>query len=165
MSRYSGSGWEGSPEAGTPYGMRRRFLLASDETPCTAPPWGTLAAVNYNTGRIAWSVPLGSWPRPRSHPQPARQGAINLGGPMATAGGLVFEGSTLDKHLRAFDALTGKLLWSAALPFSSPATPMTYLGSDGRQYVVIAAGGHAKLLATRGETLVAFALPRAHKSP
>lgn len=82
---------------------------------------------------------------------------------MATAGGLVFEGSTLDKRLRAFDARTGKLLWSASLPFTSPATPMTYLGADGRQYVVIAAGGHAKLLDSRGEMLVAFALQGPHK--
>lgn len=164
-SRYSGPGWEGSPQAGTPYGMRRRFLLAPDETPCVLPPWGTLTAVNYNTGRIAWRVPLGTWPRPRSHAQPARYGAVNLSGPMATAGGIVFEGSTLDNRLRAFDALTGKLLWSASLPFPAPATPMTYLGADGRQYVVIASGGHAKLLDSRGETLVAFALPRARKSP
>lgn len=165
MSKYSGQGWEGSAQAGTPYGMRRRFLLAADETPCIPPQWGTLTAVSYNTGKVAWTVPLGSWPRPQSHPQPARYGAMNLSGPMATAGGLVFEGSTLDKRLRAFDALTGKLLWSASLPFAAPATPMTYRGADGRQYVVIAAGGHAKFLSSRGETLVAFALPRAHKSP
>jgi membrane-bound PQQ-dependent dehydrogenase (glucose/quinate/shikimate family) len=164
-TRYPGrEGWEDGRQTGAPYGMVRRFLLAPDETPCTPPPWGTLTAVNYDTGRIAWSVPVGSWPRPRSHPQPARYGAVNLGGPMATAGGLVFEGSTLDKRLRAFDAHTGKLLWSAPLPFGSPATPMTYLGGDGRQYVVIAAGGHARLLDSRGETLVAFALPDAHNS-
>lgn len=163
--RYAGRGWGGGPQTGTPFGMRRRFLLAPDETPCTPPPWGTLTAVNYEAGKIAWSVPLGSWPRPRSHPQPSRYGAINLGGPMATAGGLVFEGSTLDRRLRAFDARTGKLLWSASLPFASPAVPMTYLGADGRQYVVIAAGGHAKLLDSRGETLVAFALPQARTAP
>lgn len=159
---YSGRGWGGGPQTGAPYGMRRRFLLAPDETPCTPPPWGTLTAVDYDSGKLAWSVPLGSWPRPQSHPQPAKYGAINLGGPMVTAGGLVFEGSTLDKRFRAFDARTGKLLWSAPLPFSSPAVPMTYLGADGRQYVVIAAGGHAKLLSSRGETLVAFALPGPH---
>lgn len=163
-TRYSGQGWEDGSQAGAPYGMERRFLLAADETPCTPPPWGTLTAVHYDTGRISWSVPLGSWPRPRSHPQPARYGAINVGGPMATAGGIVFEGSTLDKRLRAFDARSGRLLWSAPLPFSSPATPMTYLGADGRQYLVIAAGGHTKLLDSRGETLVAFALPDAHNS-
>jgi len=161
---YTGRGWEGGPQLGAPYGMERRFLEAPDETPCTPPPWGTLTAVNYDTGKIAWSVPLGLWPRPRSHPQPAKYGAINLGGPMATAGGIVFEGSALDEQFRAFDARTGKLLWSAPLPFASPATPMTYLGADGRQYLVIAAGGHAKLLDSRGETLVAFALPRADNS-
>lgn len=159
---YSGRGWGGGPEAGAPFGMRRRFLMAPDETPCTPPPWGTLTAVDYDAGKIAWSVPLGSWPRPRPHPQPAEYGAINLGGPMATGGGLVFEGSTLDKRVRAFDARTGKPLWSASLPFSSPAVPMTYLGADGRQYVVIASGGHAKLLSSRGERLVAFALPSTH---
>jgi len=160
-SRYSWrQGWEGGPQIGAPYGMQRRFLLAPDQSPCTPPPWGTLTAVNYDSGKIAWSVPLGSWPAPPGHPQPATDGAVNFGGPIATAGGLVFEGSTLDKSFRAFDARTGKLLWSASLPFSSPAVPMTYLGADGRQFVVIAAGGHAKLLTARGETLVAFALPR-----
>ncbi|MGH8127456.1 MAG: pyrroloquinoline quinone-dependent dehydrogenase [Gammaproteobacteria bacterium] len=156
---YSGRGWDGGPQTGVPFGMRRRLPVASpDGTPCNPPPWGTLTAVNYNTGEVAWSVPLGSWPWP--HPLPSKYGAFNMGGPIATAGGLIFEGSTMDNQFRVFDASTGKLLWSASLPFTSPATPMTYLGADGRQYVVIASGGHAKIPLPRGETLVAFALPK-----
>lgn len=162
-TRYSGEGWGGGPQTGARFGMRRRFLVGPDDAPCTPPPWGTLTAVSYDSGRIAWSVPLGSWSLP--HPLPARYGSLNLGGPIATAGGLIFEGSTLDKRFRAFDASTGKLLWSAPLPYSSPATPMTYLGADGRQYVVIASGGHAKLPSAHGEVLVAFALPRARTPP
>ena len=145
-------------EVGAPYGMTRRFWQAPDQSPCITPPWGTLTAVNYDEGRIVWSVPLGSWPLP--HRLPEKYGAINLAGPMVTAGGLVFEGSTLDNYIRAFDARNGRLLWKARLPYSAPATPMTYLGSDGRQYVVIAAGGHPKMPLPRGDAIVGFALPR-----
>lgn len=150
-------GPEYADQSGTPYALSREFLLTPSKTPCTAPPWGTLTAVDYNAGKIAWSVPLGDWfGIPQS--QADRSGAINLAGPMATAGGLVFEGSTLDRYLRAFDARTGRLLWKTELPFSAPATPMTYLGANGRQYLVIAAGGHPKMPGPSGDALVAFTL-------
>ena len=144
-------------QRGSPYALSREFLLSPSRTPCNPPPWGTLTAVEIATGKIRWETPVGSWPFPK--PQATAWGGINLAGPMATAGGLVFDASTTDKLLRAFDAQTGKLLWAGALPFTSPATPMTYLAPNGRQYVVIASGGHGKLSTELGDALVAFALP------
>ncbi|MGH9542686.1 MAG: PQQ-binding-like beta-propeller repeat protein, partial [Terriglobales bacterium] len=149
-ARRAHPGPEYAAQSGTPYGLSREFLLTAQQVPCNRPPWGRLVAVDYNAGKIAWSTPLGSWA--------GQSGGINLAGPLATGGGLVFEGSTLDRYLRAFDAHTGRLLWQTELPFSSPATPMTYLGADGRQYLVIAAGGHPKMPGATGDALVAFAL-------
>ncbi|MBS0374268.1 MAG: pyrroloquinoline quinone-dependent dehydrogenase [Proteobacteria bacterium] len=142
---------------GTPYGMRRDLLRSPLGLPCTAPPWGALVAVDVARGRIAWRVPLGTlgdmaWPLRFLHGSPA------IGGPIVTAGGLVFVGAASDDYLRAFDIGTGQELWKGRLPAGGQATPMTYV-LDGRQYVVIAAGGHAGLGTTRGDSLVAFALP------
>ena len=151
-------GPEYADQQGTPYALSREFLLTPKKLPCAPPPWGMLTAVNFNTGKIAWSVPLGDWfGLPTAVAE--RDGALNLAGPIVTAGGLVFDASSLDRHLRAFDARTGRLLWQADLPFTAPATPMTYMGADGRQYVVIAAGGHPKLPGDVGDALLAFALP------
>jgi quinoprotein glucose dehydrogenase len=143
---------------GTPYGMRRDLLRSPLGLPCTAPPWGALVAVDVAHGRIAWRVPLGTlgdmaWPLRLVHGAPA------IGGPIVTGGGLVFVGAAADDYLRAFDIGTGRELWKGRLPAGGQATPMTYV-LDGRQYVVIAAGGHAGLGTTRGDSLVAFALPK-----
>lgn len=134
---------------GTPYVMRRRLILGPAGLPCTPPPFGSLVAVNLTTGAIAWSVPLGT--------MGGFPGSPNLGGPIATAGGLVFIGATLDRQLRAFDIETGKELWSASLPAGARATPMTY-EAGGRQYVVIAAGGGGPF--GTGDAIIAFALPK-----
>ena len=134
---------------GTPYVMRRRVILGPAGLPCTPPPWGALVAVNLSTGGIAWTVPLGA--------MGGVPGSPNLGGPIATAGGLVFIGATLDRQLHAFDIETGKELWSAALPAGARATPMTY-EAGGRQYVVIAAGGGGPF--GTGDAIIAFALPK-----
>ena len=129
-----------------------------DGYPAVKPPWGTLNAVDLNKGTIAWQIPLGE------HPELVAQGmrntgSWNYGGPIVTAGGLVFIGATnYDKKFRAFDAKTGKLLWETTLPFAGNATPATY-EVNGRQYVVIAAGG-GKRGAPSGGTYVAFALSR-----
>jgi quinoprotein glucose dehydrogenase len=140
----------------------RRFLLGPKTgLPCTPPPWGTLTAVRAATGEIAWQVPLGQLSWAAKMPDAARWGSIALGGPIVTAGGLVFTAGTLDAAIYAFDVATGKQLWKGTLPTSARATPMTYLGSDGRQYVVIAAGGHGIPEGLPlGDSLVAFALPR-----
>jgi quinoprotein glucose dehydrogenase len=150
-----------APQSGTPYGLFRRFLQSPSGLPCTAPPWGTLTAVDLTEGKIRWQVPLGSMQDFGKKHQPIAPGSINLGGPIATAGGLVFIAGTFDPFIRAFDVETGKELWKARLPNSGHATPMTYrLGSNGKQYVVVAAGGHPKITEeSLGDALVAFALP------
>jgi quinoprotein glucose dehydrogenase len=149
---------------GTPYFMRRRLLLAPSRIPCTPPPFGKLVALSLRTGRLLWDVPLGSMetlvqPPGTGTDALATLGSPNLGGPIATAGGLVFIAATLDRHLRAFDIETGRELWRRPLPAGGKATPMTYRGSDGRQYVVIAAGGDGEAFGA-GDELLAFALPR-----
>ena len=134
---------------GTPYIMRRRIILGPTGLPCTPPPFGSLVAVNLNTGGIAWNVPLGT--------MGGVPGSPNLGGPIITAGGIVFIGATLDRAFRAFDVETGRELWKADLPAGARATPMTY-EAGGRQFVVIAAGGGGPFGA--GDAIIAFALPR-----
>jgi membrane-bound PQQ-dependent dehydrogenase (glucose/quinate/shikimate family) len=151
---------EYAQQAGSPYLMFRRFLQSPSHLPCTSPPWGTLAAVDLAQGRVRWQVPLGSM-RDFGGAHPAvPPGSLTLGGPIVTASGLIFIAGTLDASLHAVDVETGKELWTGALPASGHATPMTYkLSASGKQYVVIAAGGHAKISEERlGDTLVAFAL-------
>jgi quinoprotein glucose dehydrogenase len=146
-------------QRGTPYALVRRLLLGPKaRLPCTPPPWGTLTAVRAATGDIAWQVPLGKFPE--SAPDAAQWGSIALGGPIVTAGGLVFTAGTLEAAIYAFDVQSGRQLWTGQLPTSARATPMTYRGPDGRQYVVIAAGGHGVPFGPPlGDYLVAFALP------
>jgi quinoprotein glucose dehydrogenase len=134
------------------YGMYRSFLFSPSGAPCNAPPWGTTEAVDLFTGKIVWDVPLGTMVAGKS------TGSINLGGPMATAGGLIFTSATIDPHLHAFDSDSGKELWNCELPAAAQATPMTYVWK-GRQYVVIAAGGHGKLGSKQGDYVIAFTLP------
>jgi quinoprotein glucose dehydrogenase len=130
-----------------------------DGYPAVRPPWGTLNAIDLNTGDYAWTIPLGE------HPDLAAKGvkntgSENYGGPIVTAGGVVFIGATIhDRMFRAFDKATGTLLWSAPLPFSGNATPATY-EADRRQFVVIAAGGGKSASGGSGGVYVAFALPR-----
>jgi quinoprotein glucose dehydrogenase len=147
-------------QAGTPWAVRREPLLSPWGLPCTAPPWGTLVDVDLERNRIVWQVPLGStegftpWPLVRDFGMPG------MGGPVVTAGDLVFVGAAMDSYLRAFDIETGRELWKHKLPAGGQATPMTYrAGSDERQYVVISAGGHGPLGTPRGDYVIAFALP------
>jgi membrane-bound PQQ-dependent dehydrogenase (glucose/quinate/shikimate family) len=129
--------------------------------PCQAPPWGTLNAVDLASGERAWRVPLGEIDALTRRGVP-KTGTQSLGGGIVTKGGLVFIGATVDKRFRAFDAQTGEELWSAALPANAHATPATYEGRSGRQYVVIAAGGGGflrELSADLSDSLIAFALP------
>ena len=128
-----------------------------DGYPGVVPPWGTLTAINLNTGEFAWRIPLGEYPELAAKGM-KDTGTENYGGPVVTAGGLVFIGATnFDKTFRAFDKSTGKLLWQSALPFSGNATPVTY-EVNVRQYVVIAAGGGKDLRSKSGGVYVAFAL-------
>jgi quinoprotein glucose dehydrogenase len=150
-------------QAGTPYAMRREPLLSPWGLPCTAPPWGTLVSVDLRRNRIVWQVPLGSTEGVGPWFAPTRDfGMPNMGGPIATAGDLVFVGAALDSYFRAFDIETGRELWKHRLPAGGQATPMTYrAGRNQRQFVVIAAGGHGVLNTPRGDYVIAFALPAA----
>jgi quinoprotein glucose dehydrogenase len=150
-----------SDEAGTPFGVKRETIVSPLGLPCNPPPWGMLHAIDMHDGHILWDVPLGTTEDmfPLSQYLLGKTGTPNLGGPIATAGGVVFIGAAMDDYLRAFDARTGKELWRGRLPAGGQATPMTYVWK-GRQYVVIAAGGHEKLNTKRGDTVLAFALPQ-----
>jgi glucose dehydrogenase len=144
--------------------MKYRFtgyhkFLDPEGYPAVLPPWGTLNAINLNTGEYAWKIPLGQYPDLAAKGQ-KDTGSENYGGPIVTAGGLVFIGATnFDKKFRAFDKSTGELLWEATLPFAGNATPVTY-EVNGRQFVVIAAGGGKDPKSSSGGVYVAFALPR-----
>jgi quinoprotein glucose dehydrogenase len=146
-------------QRGAPYAMLRRFLQSPSDLPCGVPPWGTLTAVDMNEGKVRWQVPLGNMHDFGGKHGTVPPGSISLGGSIVTAGGLVFIAGTTEPHIRAFDVETGKELWSAEIPASGNATPMTF-SSGGKQFVVVAAGGHRAITEEgQGDALVAFALP------
>jgi quinoprotein glucose dehydrogenase len=150
------------PQAGTPYGVQRIPLMSSLGTPCNPLPWGKLWGIDTATGEIRWERPLGTARDVAPFPvwMFLDEGVPNLGGPITTGSGLTFVAATTDHFLRAFDTQTGEELWKGRLPTGGQATPMTYrIREDGRQFVVIAAGGHGLLGVPPGDSLVAFALP------
>jgi quinoprotein glucose dehydrogenase len=119
--------------------------------PCNAPPWGAVVAFDLAGGKLRWQTPLGAMGAGLP------PGSISLGGPITTAGGLVFSAAAVDPHLHGFDSDTGKEIWTAELPASAQSTPMTYEW-NGKQYIVVCAGGHGKLKSKMGDAVVAFAL-------
>ena len=147
---------------GTPYVMRRRVLLGPSGLPCSPPPFGTLQAISLQTGERLWEVPLGSVTRlvaPELAAKiPAGWGSPQLGGPIVTAGGVVFIAAALDQWIRAYDIETGRELWQGELPASGKATPMSYRLATGEQFVAIAVGGGG--VWGTGDHVVAFRLPR-----
>ena len=130
-------------QTGTPYAMARGAIVSPKGNPCIPQPWGKTVAVDLNKGEIKWESP----------------GTLGFGGPITTAGGLVFVAAGIDQKFRALDIETGKELWSTALPAGGQATPMTYQLVNGKQYVVIAAGGHGLLPVQLGDYVIAYALP------
>lgn len=151
-----------APQAGTPYIAKRGFYWSDAMRPCVPPPWGKLVAIDLTSGHIQWERPLGNLDglAPLGLGKFFEWGTPNTGGSMQTQSGLVFIGATLDKYFRAFSASTGEELWHYRLPYAGHATPMTYQGKDGRQYVLIAAGGHGALMSEPGDAIVAFALAK-----
>lgn len=148
---------------GTPYKVEGEIFQSPLGIPCTPPPWGTLAAIDLDSGKLKWQIALGQVRRAGvTIPDGAGWGSPNVGGPMVTAGGITFIGATMDGKLRAIETATGKELWSADLPVPGMAVPMTYT-AGGRQYVVIAAGGNAQVGTKIGDYMIAFALPAAGK--
>jgi quinoprotein glucose dehydrogenase len=152
-----GSGGESKDDM--PYktiGFRR--FTDPEGYPATAPPWGTLSAIDLNTGKYLWKIPFGTYPELVAKGM-GDTGSDNYGGPVVTDGGLLFIGaSVFDEKFHAYDKTTGKLLWETDLPFAGLATPATYM-VNGRQYVVIAAGGGQSSRKPSGGVYVAFALP------
>ena len=155
-------GW--SPQYGTPYAVRILPWLGKLQAPCSAPPWGTMVAIDYTTRQVKWTRPVGTTrdmgPLGTHVDLPLPTGMFNIGGNIATAGGLIFVGAYADDYLRAIDTRTGKILWRGRLPAGGQATPASYQGSDGRQYVIISAGGHGGLRTRAGDSVMAYALPR-----
>jgi quinoprotein glucose dehydrogenase len=146
---------------GTPYGMARQPFIMINEAgvwSMTRPPWGTILAIDLRSGDKVWEKPLGYMADVSKQPEYKDYGSVNMGGTCLTAGGLTFIAATPDNHLRAFDTATGELLWQHPLPASGIATPMSYY-LNGKQYIVITAGGHGKIsLTTKGDYVLAFTL-------
>ncbi len=152
-----------NPQEGTPYVVSRNFFTTPfpDMRPCIKPPWGKITAIDIDSGDILWDKPLGNLNglAPLGIGRFLNWGVPNTGGSVQTASGLIFIGATMDRYFRAFDADSGEILWQHELPYSAHATPATYrLRADGKQFVVIAAGGHAGIMSPTGDTVIAFAL-------
>lgn len=154
-----------NPQHGLPYAQVVEPWLGIFGAPCVAPPWGMMKAIDLVSRKVVWSRPVGTTANMGPHniriPFGLPTGIFMMGGNIATQGGLVFMGATSDQRFRAFDARTGRTLWSTELPAGGNATPLSYIGQDGRQYVVIAVGGHGGLRSRNGDSVVAFALPAA----
>ena len=152
------------PEYGTPYEVTVKPWLNALGAPCIRPPWGKMVAIDLVSRRIVWERPVGTTRDMglfKTHiGVPLPTGIFNIGGSFVTAGGLIFVGGYADDYIRALDEKNGRIVWQARLPAGGQATPSTYLGRDGRQYVVIAAGGHGGLGTRNGDSVVAYALPK-----
>lgn len=146
------------PQKGAPFGVKREVFLSPVGLPCTPPPWGVIAGVNLDSGEIVWRKTIGTVEE-LSGGFKLKLGTPNVGGPIITAGGIVFIGAAMDNYLRAVDVETGEELWEGKLPASAQATPMTYEW-NGKQYVVIYAGGHARMGTVLGDSVIAFSLPQ-----
>jgi quinoprotein glucose dehydrogenase len=154
---------EGEPgfneNCGAPYAAAMKPFLSPIKLPCQAPPWGYVAAADLTTGEVIWRHRNGTVRDLSPVPLPLEMGVPAIGGPIVTAGGVMFHSGTLDNYVRAFDVRSGTELWRARLPAGGQATPMTYLGADGRQYLVIVAGGHGSTGTDAGDSIIAYALP------
>jgi quinoprotein glucose dehydrogenase len=145
---------------GAPFAVKLAPFVSALGLPCQAPPWGYVAAADLTTGKLFWKHKNGTVRDASPLPLPFRMGVPNLGGPITTAGGVAFLSGTIDYYVRGYDVTTGEQLWESRLPAGGQATPMTYLGDDGRQYLLVVAGGHGSLGTKAGDSVIAYALPR-----
>jgi quinoprotein glucose dehydrogenase len=145
---------------GAPFAIQLSAFTSVLGLPCNAPPWGYVSAADLTTGKIIWQHKNGTVRDRSPIPLPFRMGVPNLGGPIMTAGGVAFLSGTLDYYVRAYDVSNGAQLWESRLPAGGQATPMTYLGADGRQFVLVVAGGHGSLGTKAGDSVIAYALPK-----
>ncbi|HEX5238669.1 MAG TPA: membrane-bound PQQ-dependent dehydrogenase, glucose/quinate/shikimate family [Sphingomicrobium sp.] len=149
-----------NPNTGAPFAVYLNPFLSKLGLPCQAPPWGYVAGLDLATGKIRWMHKNGTIQDESPVPLPLKLGVPSLGPPMVTAAGLAFMSSTLDYYARAYDMANGRELWRARLPAGAQSGPMTYLGRDGRQYLIVVAGGHGSLGTKLGDDVIAYALPR-----
>ena len=156
--RRSNPGMTRQLQEGTPYAAFQKTLTTRQGLPPVAPPWGELVAIDLSTGELKWRKPLGWIPRASKFPGYKEWGSPSLGGAIVTGSGLVFIAGTQDGYLRAFDIASGAEIWSDALPAGGNASPMSY-EIDGKQFVVICAGGHGGFSLIQGSSVVAYALP------
>jgi quinoprotein glucose dehydrogenase len=143
---------------GAPFAVKLGPFLSPLGVPCVAPPWGYVAGVDLGTGQIVWRHRNGTVRDLSPIPLPIRMGVPNLGGPIVTAGGVAFLSGSLDNFVRGYDVTSGEQLWEHRLPAGGQATPMTYTGEDGRQYLLVVAGGHGSIGTTPGDSIIAYAL-------
>ena len=144
---------------GAPYAVELKPFTSPLGIPCQEPPWGYVAGADLRTGDIAWMHKNGTVRDLSPIPLPFEMGVPDLGGPVMTGGGVAFISGTLDYYVRGYDVATGEELWRARLPAGGQSTPMSYLGRDGRQYILVSAGGHGSLGTRRGDSVIAYALP------
>jgi len=145
---------------GAPFAVKLHPFTSPLGIPCQAPPWGYVAGADLRTGRIAWQHRNGTVRDLSPVPLPFRMGVPDLGGPVMTGGGVAFLSGSMDDYVRGYDVRTGRQLWEQRLPAGGQATPMTYLGADGRQYLLVVAGGHGSTGTKPGDYVIAYALPR-----
>lgn len=162
--KYSGESGPYAPMLGTPYAMTRDLFKSPLGVPCNRPPWGTVSVVDLASGKLLWQQPAGT-AEDLAFGQfqpgiPFYVGMPPMGGPIITGGGIAWFAGTQDFYLRAFDLKSGKSLWKGRLPSGTQTTPMSYIGKDGRQYIVISAGGARYNMTHMGDYIVAFALPK-----
>lgn len=146
-------------QLGSRYAFEAELTFSPLGLPCTPPPWGMISAIDLDTGKLAWRKPLGTTSTRAPFGISFNWGTANFGGPLVTAGGLVFIAATMDNRIRAFRLADGEELWADDLPASAQASPMTY-AIGGRQYVVLAAGGHGAMRTKTGDHVIAYALPK-----
>jgi len=145
---------------GAPFAVILKPFLSPVGLPCQEPPWGYVAGADLTTGKIVWKHRNGTVRDRAPIPLPFRMGVPGIGGPMMTKGGVAFLSGTIDYYVRGYDVTSGKQLWEARLPAGGQATPMTYMGEDGRQYLLVVAGGHGSLGTKAGDSIIAYALPK-----